>query len=167
MKKLSTIFLLLITLSVCAQKTNPATASFVVKGDLIHELTFSSAELAKYQQKTIDENAISAYKAAGNSAEEMKGVLLKDILKGQQYKEKSPKAQTSYTITLKNAQGETLVYSWNELFNSNMGDSTYIITAIDEKDFKDIAERVLLITSAKSSAGNTFIKNLSEIIIAK
>lgn len=168
MKKLSTIFLLLITLSVCAQKESKATDSFILKGALSNELTFNFADLEKYESTAIDEVSVAKYRdASGSSVKQMKGVLVKDILKGQQYKDRSPKAQTSYNITLKNANGDKVEYSWNNLFNSSIGESVYIITSIDGKAFKDLEDRIVVLTPSSLKTARSFINNLSEIDITK
>ncbi|MGO3184144.1 MAG: hypothetical protein ACTIJ9_15055 [Aequorivita sp.] len=166
MKKLSTIFLLLITLSVCAQKDFAATDSFVVKGEVKNELKFSIDDIEKYQPKEIDNISIINYREeSGNTANQMKGVLVKDLLKGQQFK--NPKALTELQLTFTSADGHKEVYSWNEIFNTSIGDKIFIITSMDEKKFSDSEERILVITPSDLKTGRTYIKNLSEIDIQR
>ncbi|WP_026451621.1 hypothetical protein [Aequorivita capsosiphonis] len=168
MKKLSTLVLLLITFSVFAQKDTTPTDSFTVNGALKKELKFSLTDIEKYQPKIIDEVSVTNYKnASGSTAKQMKGVLAKDILKGQQYNSQNPKVQSEYTIIFKNAAGSKLVYSWDELFNSSLGDSVYIITSNDGKMLSDMKDRILVISASDLKTEPSFIKNLSEITIQK
>lgn len=167
MRITATIVLFLIGLSLSAQNGISATDSFVIKGAVKNELTFNSADLEKYQPKAIDEVSLEHYRqASGTSVNQMKGILLKDLLRGQQYVVNSPQDKDKLKLYLKNAKNQ-IVFTWDELFNQEVGDKTYLITSMNGQTFKGVEGRILLITPPDLNTGRKYIKNLSEIEIKK
>lgn len=168
MKILSTLFLLLITITVCAQKGEAPTDNFIVTGLVQNEMKFNLADIEKYQPKKINDVIVEKYREeSGSTAAQMMGVLLKNIFTAVELNTANPKEDNKFNITLKNAHGQTLVYSWKQIFNSAVGNNVYIITSQDGKMFSDMDDRILVISSSESNTGRGYIKNLSEIHIQK
>ncbi|WP_310992325.1 hypothetical protein [Aequorivita marina] len=168
MKKLSTIFLLLLTASLCAQNSTKATDSFMVQGAIKNELNFNLDFLKKFESKEINQAIVTKYRAAsGSTATQLKGVLLKDLLKGQRYNVNNPNELKKLSFILKNTAGTELVYSWDQLFNSEIGNTTYIVLSTFGKQFEAMNERILVVVGSDSASGRSYLENLSEIDVQK
>ncbi|MGO3184143.1 MAG: molybdopterin-binding protein [Aequorivita sp.] len=168
MKRLFTLFLLLITLSVCAQKDFAATDSFVVKGEVKTELEFNLADIEKYESKQIDDVLISNHRGeARSNAKQLSGVLVKNLLRDLELNAESPKVLSEFHLTFISIDGYKAVYSWNEIFNSATGDNVFIITSRDGKTLSDMGERILVMTPTDFKTGRRHIKKLSEINVQR
>ena len=168
MKKLSTLFILFITISVFAQKNPIANEGFVIKGDIKNEIQFSLADILKYQPKKIDDVIISKYRdESGSNAIEFQGVLLKDLFTAMDYNTQNLQELSNLNITFKSKDGSKLMYSWKELFDSVNADKVFVITSQDGKKNSNARDGILLLTPPNLRKGPGYIKNLSEIVIQK
>jgi len=168
MKKLSTIFLLLSFLSIRAQKEIPATNEFVVSGLVKNEMKFTINDIRKYPSKPINDVVITNHLGeVRGTARQLKGILVKDLLKNLELKEESPKLFSEFFLTFVAADNYKVVYSWNEIFNSPTGDNLYLITSKDGKEIEDVPERLLILTPTDFKTGRRHIKGLNKIVVGR
>ena len=60
-----------------------------------------------------------------------------------------------------------VVFSWNEIFNTEIGNNIFIVTEKDGFKGKEIKDRILILSRSDLIKGRRTIKNLSEIIVSQ
>jgi len=69
-----------------------------------------------------------------STAKNMKGVLLKDLLDKLEFDAESPKVLSEFYLTIIATDNYKVVFSWNELSNTETGNHVYVI--MSPTDFK-------------------------------
>lgn len=168
MKKLTTLVFVLLSLTLWGQKEIITTTEFLVSGQIENEFNVTLYDLEQLQSKAIPDVAISNHKGNPRGvAKQLKGVLVKELLKDMQLKVDSPKFFSEFYFTFTAIDDYKVVYSWNEIFNSPTGDNLYIITERDGKKLREMDQRILILTPSDFQTGRRHIKGLSKIIVAR
>lgn len=168
MKRLATLFLVIISVTVWGQKTDQQTNDFVVTGEIKKEIKFTLADIEKYPAKTIGDVVITNHLGEPRgTAKQLSGILVKDLLKNLELKEETPKRFSEFYLTFVAVDNYKVVYSWNEIFNSPTGDNLFLITSRDGKKIGDMEERILILTPTDFKTGRRHIKGLSTIIVER
>ncbi|MBX7156570.1 MAG: molybdopterin-binding protein, partial [Bacteriodetes bacterium] len=76
-----------------------------------------------------------------------------------------PKELSKYAIVLVATDGYTVVYSWNELFNSPTGNTVYLLTQVNGKPLHSCLDRLYSLCVSDVNSGRRFVKGLSAIKI--
>ncbi len=88
MKRLTTLILVIISVTVWGQKTDQPTNDFVVTGQIKKELKFTLADIEKYHTKIIGDVVITNHLGEPRgTAKQLTGILVKDLLKDLELKE--------------------------------------------------------------------------------
>lgn len=168
MKRLLPLILLFTSLIAFGQKTNQTTESFTVRGQIEKELKFTLDAIEKHPSIAIDDVVITNYRGQSHSvAKELKGVLVKDLLSDMVLKEEMQKRFSEFYLVFTAEDDYKVVYSWNEIFNSPIGDNLFVITSRDGKSLKEMDERILILTPIDFHTGRRHIKGLSEIVVGR
>lgn len=168
MKRYITLILVFTSLIAFGQKTNQPTESISITGQVVKELKFTLDDIKEYPMVAMDDVIITNYRGQSHSvAKELKGVLVKDLLSDMQLKEEKQKLFSEFYLVFIAKDGYKVVYSWNEIFNSPIGDSLFLITSRDGKSIKDMEERILILTPIDFHTGRRHIKGLQEIVVER
>ena len=168
MKKYIIIFFLLFFLHSNAQEKIDPTNEITVTGIVIKETTVTINDLTKFQSHKINDLTITNHLGVIKGvAKDLKGVLLKDVLETIPIDEKDPKKLSECYFTFIASDGYKVVYSWNEIFNSETGNHIFLITEKEGKSISKMEERILLVTTSDFKTGRRHIKSLKKIIIAR
>jgi hypothetical protein len=164
-------FLLLVvffsSISAHAQQ-DTSTNSFRVSGDDVSPVEITLSELSKLKEIQIGNATITNHLGEKKSEQKaLKGVLLKDVLQVIEIKSESPKILSEYYFVCKATDNYTVVYSWNEIFNSPTGDFVFIITGKDGKSLKEMEESILMISANDFKTGRRFVKSLTSIEVKR
>lgn len=147
-----------------AQKPVTTTQSFTVSGDIKNEKTISVSDFSQWKEKTIGDVTITNHLGEVKGvARAMKGVLLKEVLQFFELKAESPKVFSEWFIVCRATDGYKVVYSWNELFNTKLGESIYLVTEKEGKRASNMSESVLMISTEDFKTGRRFVKSLQSI----
>src|SRR5271156_666738 len=140
MKFLIPLFLLLTLASANAQENFvPPTSEFTVTGIVTNELTFGIKDLDQYKQEDLGDMVIRNQKGEQKRiAKSVKGILFKTVLEKAGIHADKPKEYSEIYIVLTASDGYKNVYSWNELFRTEVGEHIYIVTAEDGKTFEQM-----------------------------
>ena len=126
--------------------------------------TVTTADLSKYPKHTIDSLQITNHlKEYRSTIKNVKGVLLKDVLSKVSFKEKSPKVLSEYYIVCVAEDGYKVVFSWNEIFNTYVGDNVLIIPEIDGRPKDGIST----LSPTDFATGRRYVKTLKTIQLKK
>ncbi len=97
----------------------------------------------------------------------VKGVLLTDLLKDVHITVESPKQLSEFYFVFKATDGYTVVFSWNELFNTETGNSVFVVVETDGKSQQTAPEKILLISTKDFKTGRRHIKGLQSIEVKR
>ena len=159
---------MLISLATFGQKEYKPTSSFVISGEVKAPVTIQIADLSKWKSVSIGDVVITNHLGERKSeAKGLKGVLLKDVLGSVEINSESPKVLSEYYFICKASDGYTVVYSWNEIFNSSVGDTAYIVTEKDGKPASSMDDAIVMISSKDFKTGRRHVKALASIEVKR
>ena len=169
MKYLISFFLLLSLASANAQKNEvPPTAEFTITGIVKHELTFKIGDIDQYKQDDLGDVVVRNQKGEQKRiAKGVKGILLKSILEKADIYAEKPKEYSSIYIVLTASDGYKNVYSWNELFKTDIGEHIYIVTASDGQTMDQIPGRIQVMSLGDYHSGDRNLRGLAKIEVRK
>jgi len=167
MKYITFIFLFIVFFAT-AQKEIKPTTSFIISGKVKASITISIVELKKLKQHDIGDVAITNHLGEPKStAKGLKGVLLKDVLELAQIDAENPKVLSEYYFVCKANDNYTVVYSWNELFNTAVGESSYIVLEKEGKSADQMTDSILMISPKDQKTGRRHVKALASIEVKR
>lgn len=151
-----------------AQEKGLATDRFSISGLVFREVTFTTDSLMTFSKKPVgDVNITNHLGEKKSEAKNLTGILIKDILSRVQFKAETPKVLSEFYITLVASDGYKIVFSWNEIFNSQTGDNAFVVTSKDGKSISEMKESILVISSTDFKTGRRFLKGLQSIIVGR
>ena len=155
--------------SASAQKENiPTTENFTIEGKVKKSLTVSLADLSAYKSHSIDSIVITNHLGERRSSlKKVKAVLLKDILDKVEIDAENHKVLSEYYLVCVASDNYKVVFSWNEIFNSDVGKSVYIITGQDGNWAYVLYNRIALVSSKDQMTGRRYVKGLQKIVIER
>ncbi len=133
---------------VFAQHEYKSTSSFTISGEIKTPVTIQVSDLAKWKVATIGDVVITNHlKEKKSEAKALKGVLLRDVLSSVEISSESPKVLSEYYFICKANDGYTVVYSWNEIFNTSVGETAYIVTEKEGKPATAMEDAIVMISA--------------------
>jgi hypothetical protein len=162
------IFSLLLSISTNGQEKINKTTSFEVLGNVKKPLTIQQADLLKYKVQDIGDLVIYNHLGEKKGVQKgLKGVLLKEVLANLEFDSPSPKLLSEFYLTVKASDGYKVVFSWNELFNSPVGEKVYLIVEKESLAIDKMSESILLVTSSDYKTGRRNVKAVSSIDVRR
>jgi hypothetical protein len=79
----------------------------------------------------------------------------------------SPKILSEFYMVCIASDNYKVVFSWNELFNTEVGKHVIIITGENGKTGMELGDRIALLSSADDATGRRFVKGLKKIIVER
>ncbi len=151
-----------------AQVKPAATDSLLLFGLVEAPLTIGLNRLQQETQVHIDSVVIKNYKGVfKKTLKNINAVPLTTLLKKITISAASPKELSEFYFVAKAADGYAAVISWNELFNSEMGDSFVVVTSIDGIQAGQLPDRIILLSLKDILTGRRYIKGLSSIEVRR
>ena len=163
------LFLLLALANVNAQENVvPPTSGFTVKGLVKNELTISISDLERDKQEELHDVVVRNQRGEQKRiAKSMKGILLKSILARAEIHAEKPKEYSGIYIVLIASDGYKNVYSWPELFNTDIGNHIYIVTSEDGQSMDQLPGRIQVMSLGDFHSGNRNLRGLTRIEVRK
>lgn len=144
------------------------TEGFRITGSVKNELNISIADLLLFKQDSLGDVTIKNKQGKDKEqARSMKGVLLKTVLDSAHIFAEKHKEYSELCISLIASDDYRNVYSWNELFNTEVGEHVYIITEMDGKPITNMPQRVLVMSLSDFNSGKRHLKALTRIEVKK
>ncbi len=148
------------------EKNDMKTSEFKVFGLVTKEKIFTESDLLQLKQDSIGTVYIKNHKGdIVINAKDMKGVLLKTILDSTGILSKNYKNYNQFYFVLTAADGYKNIYSWNEIYNNEIGNHVYIITEKNDKNLNQLPEKILVLSANDIYGGGRYLKSLSYIEI--
>jgi hypothetical protein len=160
--------LLLVSIVGVAQKSIESTDQFTISGLVDKPVTIYYADLEKEKIVMIGDFKITNHLGEFKKEyKKVKGVLLLDLMKGITITSPSPKVLSEFYFVLKATDGYSVVVSWNELFNTEIGNSFYLVVEADNKNQRDAPEKILLVSTKDFKTGRRHVKGLQSIEVKR
>ena len=94
-------------------------------------------------------------------------VSLLSILRNVTIKAEGPKVLSEFYFVFVGSDDYKVVYSWNEIFNNNLGKEIFIVTEHDGKMLNNAEDRILVISKSDVATGRRHVKSLHKIIVKR
>ncbi len=148
----------------CAQQTK----SFTITGAVKKESIITLDSIYKYPAKEIGSinitNHIGDFK---HRDEKLQGVLLKDLLKNTVFDISSPKLLSEFYLVCIASDSYKVVYSWNELYNTDIGNNVFIITQKNDIKIDALPASIQMVSPLDFKTGRRYLHNLSKIVVKR
>lgn len=166
MKHLFLTLSILLSLAGHAQHSIELTEKISVEGEVVNPMELTLEHLKTLPSQEIGNVLITNH--MGNpkgTITGLKGIPISEVLKTLEVKSDSPKLLSEYYLVFQASDGYKVVYSWNELFNSETGSNTFIVTEKKGVPMEKMEERIMVITPKDIQTGRRYIKSLKTIKI--
>ena len=156
--------MILATSSIIAQRKITPTEYFTINGKIKIEQVFDLAQLDRFPKIQIDNQIIYNHKGeAKDTLKNIKGVLLTTVLSKIEFIYEKPKNLNEFYFVCVASDGYKAVFSWNEIYNSEIGNHLYVITEMGGTSIKQLSQRIQVISTADLKSGRRYIKALQRI----
>ncbi|MBL0882174.1 MAG: molybdopterin-binding protein [Chitinophagaceae bacterium] len=168
MKYLILLSILCVSQFVSAQHDTKPTDFFTVEGKVKQTIKFTLDDATAFNSISFDSIVIYNHLVVRKSVlKKVKGVLLKDILAKSSFDTNDPKSLSEYYITCIASDGYKVVFSWNEIFNSGIGEQLFIITDVDGIKASSLSQRIAIISPSDIATGRRYVHGLSRIVVSR
>ena len=166
MKKIIGILGLFIANVLCAQHKTVSSDLFTIEGKVKTVVQFKLEEAASYKSVFYDSIVVNNHLGVRKSVlKKVKGILLKDVIAKASFDISDPKPLSEYFITCIATDGYKVVFSWNEVFNSTVGDKLIVITESDGKPSTGSTHRIAIISPADHATGRRYVHSVQKIVV--
>jgi hypothetical protein len=167
MKKLLVFFLLCNT-AAFAQQPLKQTLSFSISGQVKNPSVITIDSLNSYPVKAIGDIKVTDHAGTfKHEDDQLKGVLLKDILSHTQMAANSPKLFSRFYFACTGNDGYAVVYSWNELFNTEVGNHVFIIMEKNGIKADKMPESIQMTSATDFKTGRRYLHNLEKVVVGE
>ena len=155
--------------SVLAQENQwKPTHQFTISGQIKKESVITMDSLNSYPLKEIGQIKVTDHVGTfKHQDDKLKGILLKDILIHSVLDANSPKLFSRFYFTCVGSDGYKVVYSWNELFNTEVGDNVFILLEKNGVKADKMPESLQMASTLDFKTGRRFLHNLDKIIVSQ
>jgi len=155
---------ILTNFSVNGQRTIPPTDSLQVTGKIKNPTTFTLADLDTFPKTTIKDQIIYNHNGeVKDTLTGMSGIPLKTLLASILYVYDKPKFLNEFYFVFIASDGYRVIFSWNEIYNTETGNNFFIVTEMEGKELKYLGQRILFISTGDLKTGRRYIKGLEKI----
>jgi hypothetical protein len=152
--------------SALAQSYGTQTHQFTITGKVKQESVITMDSLNSYPLKTIGDIKVTDHTGTfKHQDDQLKGILLKDILNHSQWAVASPKLFSTMYFTCVGSDGYKVVYSWNELFNTPVGDNVYVIMEKNGVKADQMPASLQMASMLDFKTGRRYLHNLDKIVV--
>lgn len=149
-----------------AQPFSP-TDVLLVTGKVKSEKSFSLSDIKKLKTISLGDVNTSCSPKKKEEAKSVKVILLKELLDSVRFQYESPKMLNRYYFRFEGSDGYTVVYSFNEIFNTETGNHLFLVTEMNGQDVSQMENRILLLTTSDLKSGTRNIKGLARIVVCQ
>lgn len=147
-----------------SQREIVPTDSLIINGQIKNPTVFHLAELDTFSLVSIADQVIYNHRGEiKDTLTGMKGIPLKNLLASINFDYEKPKELNEFYFVFTASDGYKVVFSWNEVYNTPLGNQYYILTKMKGKNLADINQRIIFISSGDLKTGRRYIKGLSKI----
>lgn len=164
------ILSLLLPLSLWAQKKIEPSSNLAIVGAVKEEITFSIADLQKYPSQKAGKGKLNIYSHDGtlrSTLKGMEGIPIKTLLQKVKFATDSPRELSQFYLVFEATDGYKVLYSWNEIFNTSVGDQVYILTKVDGVGLEAMEQRIATVSMSDVQTGRRYVKGFKKITVLR
>ncbi|MDI1355966.1 MAG: molybdopterin-binding protein [bacterium] len=151
-----------------AQRKVVSSDEFTIGGTIKSELMITVAALESLPSLPIQDQILRNHKGEiKDTLKNVKGVPLNVILGKIEFVYKKPRELDELYFVMVGSEDHKVVFSYNEIFNSDLGNRCYFITEINGKKLTQLPERILFISTGDENVGHRYIQGLKKILIKR
>lgn len=144
------------------------THNITVSGAVEHKLSLKVEDLRQFPPQQVGEVPMICQSGANlGKLENLKGVLLKDILEKAAVVSHDHNDVKKTVIIAKASDGYKVVFSWSEIFNSPVGEGVIVFFEKDGKPLGDDEGRIAMVSTKDIRTGPRHVKWLQAIEVRK
>lgn len=162
------LFSLLFSCDLFSQRPTMPTDSIRIFGMIDSLFAVAFEEIARSDKSDLGNFKVTNHR--GEFKKEYKdvaGVKALTILERIKIGVEKQRELSEYYLIFRGLDGYAVVFSWNEIFNTEIGKSLYIVTAADGKSLTESSDRILMISTKDFNTGRRHIKNLHSIEVKR
>jgi hypothetical protein len=168
MKAVLVLLFSLVSLYGISQERAVPSAAITIRGEVQQEMIITQEQLYAMPQQSLPDFTITNHLGEPKKTiRQLKGVPVLQVLEKLTFKAGNPKELNQLYLAFVATDGYTVVYSWNELFNTPVGKQVYMITSADGKSLQEMPDRILSISMADAKTGRRHIKGLERIVVGR
>jgi hypothetical protein len=138
-----------------------------VTGKVKKEKTFTLNDIRTRKILDLGDLNTSCSTKKKEDSKGVKAILIKELLDSVRFQYASPRELNQFYFRFEASDGYTLVYSFNEIYNTETGNHLYIVTEKDGKTMEQMDNRILILTTSDLKSGNRNMRNLARIVVCK
>ena len=154
-----------ITCKILSQSSDFSTNQFTITGKVKSEKTYTVKELQSFPSIELQDINTSCNPRAVEKTKSIKVVLLKTLLDSVKYEYEKSKNLGYYYFLFVSSDGYKIVFSFNEIYNTEIGNNLYIVTEMENIKLDQMDSRIMLLTTKDIKGGSRNVKGLSKIIV--
>lgn len=144
------------------------TQNISITGAVEHRLKLGVDDLRKFPPQQVGELPMVCQTGANvGQLENLKGVLLRDILEQAKVVSKEHNDVKKTIIIATASDGYKVVFSWSEVFNSPVGDGVMVFFEKDGQSLADDEGRIAMVSTKDIRSGPRHVKWLKDIEVRK
>ncbi|MEN9396477.1 MAG: hypothetical protein RLZ81_1007 [Pseudomonadota bacterium] len=144
------------------------TQAITVSGAVEQDLRLSVNDLRQFPPQQVGELPMVCQTGANvGKLENLKGVLLRDILEKAKVVSKEHNDVKKTIVIATASDGYKVVFSWSEVFNSPVGDGVTVFFEKDGKTLGDEEGRIAMVSTKDLRSGPRHVKWLKELEVRK
>ncbi|HLY68275.1 MAG TPA: hypothetical protein VKR53_01020 [Puia sp.] len=161
-------FFTAMTLFVSAQSKLTPTDKFTIEGKVKRPITISVSDLEGFTIKSLPDLVITDHMGAKkHTLTGLRGVLLKDILSKAEIDAENPKVLSEFYFVLAAPDNYKVVFSWNEIFNTETGNNIYVVMEEEGTKISGSADRISIVTLSDLRTGRRHMSNIEKIRVER
>jgi hypothetical protein len=166
MKRLFLLFTLCANIAFAQETMYKTTHQFSISGNVKNGSVITMDSLKQYTIQPIGDIKVTDHLGDfKHKDDQLKGILLKDILSHTIFNVSSPKLLSTLYFICEGSDGYKVVYSWNELYNTEVGNHVYIIMEKNGIKATDMKESLQMTSMMDMKTGRRYLHNLDKIIV--
>ena len=167
MKNLIFLISIFTTQLLSAQNAIQFTSEFKITGMVKKEKTISLSDLKQYPAIELNDVNVSCSPKQENRVSGINVVLLKNILDSVSFQYEKSRMLNQYYFLFVASDGYKMVFSFNEIYNTEIGKNLFLVTEMSGKPIADMDNRIMIITTKDFKGGSRNMKWLEKIIVCK
>lgn len=158
----------LLTFGLTAQTPIQPTNALTIDGHVRKGITYSLSDLESMPSVDIKEVVLYNHKGeVKDTLSGLKGIGLKTLLEPVALDYQQPKELNEFYFLFTASDGYKVVFSWNEVYNTAIGNQLFVITEMKGQRIGALNQRILFLSAADEKTGRRYIKGLQSIAVRR
>lgn len=153
---------------ISAQRDIPPTDRIIIDGAIKTPLTFTVHDLQAMPGQPVSD--VTIYNHMGEAKDTLRGlqgIPVKTLLQTVEFVVEKPRELNEFYVVFEASDGYRVVFSWNELFNTTIGDQLFVLTAADGRPLPEMPTRIAALSTGDQQSGRRYVKGLEAIHILR